>query len=116
MIPTLAYGLRDAVPDTAIAAWGARAIIGQDGHVDIPFDRQDMVGDSTAMRFALEAIPPGRLREIIQSKLANREILTREAERVTLFDNGQITVVANSNASAGYLYIAAYLNGDTTCE
>jgi hypothetical protein len=108
-IPKLAYGLRDAVPDTAIAAWGARAIISADGYVDIVGDRTDLVGDGARLLKALEAFPPKALRDTVRAKILASEILTREAADVTLFADGPLTVVANSNASAGYLYIAAYL-------
>lgn len=106
----LSFGYNAAIPDDAIAAWGARFIITQDGYVDFVPDRTDAVGDTEKLFPMLEATYPlDRLRGDISDKLRLGEIHTREAKEIIFFDNGEVLVVGNSNASAGYFYVACVL-------
>lgn len=111
---SLAYGLADAVPETAPAAWGARLIINMDGYVDFPPGRMDVVGDPHAIKSLLdllgERFPPSALSERIREGLDRREFTTRTSETVTLYADADVTVVANPRGSAGYLYVAAFPN------
>lgn len=108
----LAFGLGRVVPDDVEAAWGGRFIITMDGHVDLPLDRTSAVGDDDAKARLLSKLdatfPSEMLYRVIKSKLLARELDTRVARDVVLFDDDGLKVVANTNASAGYLYVAAW--------
>lgn len=108
----LAYGLSSSVPKTATAAWGARLIVTANGYVDFVPDRIDAVGNPEARADLFDklstTIPTATLTKIISSKLLSRELDTREAREVVLFDDDGVKVVADTLASAGYLYIAAW--------
>lgn len=110
MTITLPYGLTEAVPETATAAWGARLIVTQDGHVDMPPDRQAFKGTDLGDlgRDMEAAIPLDRLLSRISIMLIDREINTREHKRVVLYRDPDITIVGDTKASAGYLYVAAF--------
>jgi hypothetical protein len=108
---TLPYGLSEAVPENADVAWGARFIVTQDGHVDLPPDRQGTAGggDRTALLDAMQGVMPfGRLRQEIADRLCSGEINTREQAQHVLADDDGILIVADTKASAGYLYVAAF--------
>jgi hypothetical protein len=109
---TLGFGLRNAVPNTAEAAWGARFIIYADGGVDFVPNRTDVVGttESKAALLALlnEKLPKRALIDIISAKIKAYEISTREPNEVVLFDADGLKVVGNSNGSHGYFYVAAF--------
>ena len=112
MSAPLTFGLGRVVPD-GVAAWGARFIVTQDGHVDLPWDRHDLFvpdgEDRQAFLDWLQAtLPMSTLRQVISSKLKSREIGTREAQVHTLFNDNNLMVQADTNASAGYLYLAAW--------
>ena len=94
--------------------WKARFIVTQDGHVDLPPDRHNVVGiEDTAKRLAFlddmsKVFPPDALFKVIRSKLVSGEIKTREAADVVLMDDSGWRFVGNSNASAGYFYLWAF--------
>lgn len=98
-------------------AWKGRLIITQDGHVDLPPDRQEIVGptDSDDRRKFIDllndAMPQDMLFGIIKEKLRSGEIRTREAGDVVLFDDDHEgthwLIQGNTNASAGYFYVEA---------
>jgi len=107
----LPYGLSEAVPPTADVAWGARFIVGQDGHVDLPPDRQGTAGDGDrkGLLDAMQAaLPFGDLRTLISGMLTSGILDTRSEGRRLIFTNEDITIVGDTKASAGYLYVAAY--------
>jgi hypothetical protein len=97
--------------------WKGRFIITMDGWVDLPPDRQAIHGpedaqERTAFTDALsDAMPPRMLFDIIRSKILAREINTREAADVTIFDGSHEgehwLIKGNTNASAGYFYVEA---------
>lgn len=111
----LAFGYNAGLPDDALAAWGARIIVTQDGDVDIVWDRTDSVPEGNAdMRRAFldllnERYPTEALRAMIRALLQTREIDTRVAREVGLYDDDEIRVIGNSNGSGGYFYVTAYL-------
>jgi hypothetical protein len=88
-------------------------IITQDGGVDIVPDRTDFVGSDFArdcLRRHLEAkFPPMTLIDSISDRLRDGQIRTREATDVVLYEDDRASVVGNSNASAGYFYVSAWL-------
>jgi hypothetical protein len=111
----LEFGLSAAIPEAVTTAWGARLIFPD----DLLFDRQDMHGDDVpALRGWLNGAGSsvGALRRALAEarRLADRYKLTRDGRQtVTLFRDKTGVVVACPNASAGYLYVAAWLhNGE----
>ena len=111
----LSFGYNAGLPDSAIAAWGARFIVTQDGYVDFVWDRTDAVGDSSdrealfdllECRYSLD-----RLRADLSEGLKTRRIGTREAAEIVFYDDDDLRVVGNSNASAGYFYVTGYRKG-----
>jgi hypothetical protein len=92
-------------------AWKARFIITQDGGVDLPHDRHHCTGPKEQHGAFLDqlgkALPPTNLFATIKAKLVAREIKTREAEEIVLFEGDGIRCIGNSNASAGYFYVTA---------
>lgn len=111
----LGFGYNAGLPDDAIAAWGARLIITQDGGVDMLWDRTDAVGPDTERGVFLALLgsryPQEQLRSDIKDRLRSGEIQTREAAEIVLHDDAEIRVLGNSNASAGYFYVTAYRKG-----
>lgn len=111
--PRLAFGLNDALPEGTECAWGARFIVTQDGHVDLPHDRQDVISPNPDVKRAflddlMAALTMNTLTERIREFLLDGTINTRKAGRVVLHDDGDFWVVGDTNASAGYLYVAAW--------
>ena len=109
----LTYGLSEAVPEGAKAAWGARFIVTQDGHVDLPPDRQGFSGDEEAraslMQRMNDDIPLGGLMALIAEDLRSGRLNTRSDDEVVLDGtNPGLMVVGNTKASAGYLYVAIF--------
>lgn len=112
MTVTPAWGLTYVVPDDAIAAWGARLIVTQDGHVDMVPDRQGGDGGPHAQELLdllTERFRPTVLKDTIRELLSTYEMHTREAEDFTLYLDDRICVHANTNASAGYCYVTTWL-------
>lgn len=108
----LAFGYR-RLPDTVRTAWGARWIINQEGYVDAVWDRTDATGDDEQrqrllehLRSDVQAIPQRKLADMLRSG----EVSTRDDHEVVLYEDEVVTVVGNPQASAGYFYVAAYLN------
>lgn len=109
-IDKLGWGARDLVPEEAKAAWGARLIITQSGDVDIVHDRQDVVGVSDdAKTNLLSQLNASSWRENLSNMLKSYQVSTREEAEVVVYENDWIAVKGNSNGSAGYFYIAAWL-------
>lgn len=126
-----AWGLAHVVPEDAIAAWGARLIVTQDGDVDILWDRQGSDGGphSQALFQALEERYPvldlkEQISELLRGDFYRTEVpgvylwmqmSTREAEDFILHLDDRLVVHANTNSSAGYCYVTAWLYPEPTC-
>ena len=118
-----AWGLPHVVPDDAIAAWGARLIVTQQGAVDLVPDRMgsDGGGQSAVLMALLNArFPYSMLRDTISTLLKGLRVRegdmwvkiqmhTREPEDFILFMDDRLVVHANTNGSAGYCYVTAWL-------
>lgn len=104
----LTFGYGDAVPDTAVGAWGARAIVNQDGLVDLVPGRDDVVGDTRILQVLTEEVPLKGLVKLISDLLKDYVMKTREDEPFVLAQSDVCVVVANTKASAGYVYIAGW--------
>lgn len=105
------------VPDDAIVAWGARLIVKQTGDVDLVPDRQggwSLADDEGHRRRFLELlndrVPNRNLKAAISVALLSGKLKTREETKLVLFDDGELTVVADTRASHGYCYVAAWVS------
>lgn len=110
---TVPYGLGHVIPDTALAAWGMRAIVRQDGGFDILGDRMGTDGGPHSRDLLMllnQRLPMDEVRDICGEFLIEGIMHTREAEDFILYSDDVLTVHANTNASAGYLYITAWLS------
>ena len=108
---SMQFGLSNAVPPTAEAAWGARWIF-PDDHV---FDRVGWHGerDSEASKKLLRWLnDEGAFKKArtAAAKLAkNYKLEGSEHRQVTLYEDEKGIVVGNPQASFGYLYVAGWL-------
>lgn len=101
--------------------WKGRMIVTQDGHVDLPPDRQGLEGPTDAparMHFIdqlNDVMPQAILFKLIRTKLQRREINTRKAADIVLLDatheGERWLITGNTNASAGYFYVTARCMG-----
>lgn len=109
----LAWGLDEAVPTEARAAWGARLIVTQDGTVDFLPDRTSLAGPLQDRHDLLARMEPEfsaeRLMSRIGELLGEGILNTRAAGQCTVYDSATLAVVADTKASAGYCYVAAWL-------
>lgn len=119
MSTTLGFGYNRGLPDGITRAWGARLIVDQRGHTDLVHNRQSWIGEpgeTQALQDWLNGGAIAKAREAASEKLRSYEISTRDASEVTLYEDETGKIVGNTNASAGYLYIAAWLKADVPTE
>lgn len=112
MINKVPYGLTGAIPDDAVAAWGARAIVSQEGYVQLPADQQGGDGGDLAgilLDVLKERLPRLELVAVLGDALRAGWLHCRRTEDVVLFMDDVLTVVANTNGSDGYCYLAAWI-------
>ncbi len=111
---TLAFGYNAGLPYHTDGAWGCRLIVTQDGTTDFLADRTDAFGDDRGRLFdLLEAkYPLKKLRSDVEAGLKTYLISTRKADEVVLYEDDDMKVLGNSNASAGYFYVAAFLKSE----
>ncbi len=107
MIPKLQWGLAYAVPPEATGAWGCRAIIDQNGHVDLVPDRTDQTGEEIIFDLLTREFPFGKLRETLGGLLRTHQVRTTHAGRFKLYESPRLTVMGDTNGSGGYAYLAA---------
>lgn len=111
----LGFGYGRGVPDDVHTAWGARLIVTQDGTTDFLHDRQDLVARDDATKDELIEFLNGggiaAVRHWIEGLLRDYTMKTREEEEFRCDEFiGGATAVANTNASAGYCYVAVWLD------
>lgn len=106
----LQFGLSIAVPTTAKAAWGARLIF----PADLLHDRQGFYNWDTpeGQRLADWLNKTGALKKALTQakRAAGRFLHSDDSDLVILYRDGIGIIVANPNASYGYLYVAAWLH------
>ena len=110
--PDLAYGARQYLLPGTKAAWGARLIVTQDGHVDLVPDRQDVAGDPELVERTKAWLDDGALPTTlanIADGLRCGNIKTREERGHWLYEDGRGIALGNTHASAGYLYVVGWL-------
>jgi hypothetical protein len=108
----LSFGYNAGLPEGQRAAWGARLIVTQDGYIDFVHDRQDFFGsdeDKAALREWLRAGAGTSAFEQASALLKAGTMRTRESGEFVLCEDEQGKIVGNTNASAGYLYVAGWL-------
>ncbi|MGE0363736.1 MAG: hypothetical protein AB7R67_23705 [Vicinamibacterales bacterium] len=109
----LRYGYNDGLPDGVTAAWGCRAIVrGGSSFVDIPHDRSDAFGpddERAALLAHLRDVAGQAPFDRAGDLLRRRALDTRSDADVVLYEDDAVIVRANAQASAGYLYVCAYL-------
>jgi len=115
-------GFKLAKSENATVAWGARAILESDGSFSLLHDRQDWVsiendtilpyeGSAGAILEISEQLNKGPLKEAnakCKELRKSGELAWDEEKHVILYDKGEYIIAANTNASCGYLYLAAW--------
>lgn len=93
------------------AAWGARLIVRQDGDVDFVPDRQGAAGDPELVEATTAWVNEvfDEAKANLSDGLRRNSIRTREQSPVWLFEDDKGCILGNTNASAGYFYVVAYL-------
>lgn len=109
---SFAWGYSPAVTKEHAAYWGARTIW-KGGEWDILHDRQSMVArdKATADRLA-QLLNAGRLKQAGKrlKELGNTWAASPgEADEVVLFEDADVRIIGNSNASHGYFYVTAQM-------
>ena len=111
-ITNLEFGRRAGVPPTD-AAWGARFIVTQDGHTDLPPGRSVVLGDDDAIQRLIglldEKYPAHLLHERISKMLRSGVIDTRDDKEHVVVDDSEFRIIGSAQSSAGYFYVTAYL-------
>lgn len=106
----LAFGLGAALPPNLTTAWGARLIF----PADLLYDRQSFAGRDTPAGNKLHAWlnSGGGLKKALAASRrmsSHYQLEPSQHQQVTLFEDDTAIVVANAQASYGYLYVAAWL-------
>jgi hypothetical protein len=100
----LAFGLSHAVPEEVTTAWGARLIEPN----DLLHDRQDLQSDNDEAKAKLIAWLNGG--GIAGARTALRDLrLPQSRDVATVYEDDQGVIVASTNASHGYVYVAGWL-------
>jgi len=108
----LPFGYNAGLPEGVKAAWGARLIVTQDGSTDFLSDRQGGFGGNDALYAWLDGGAVTAARAKASELLKAYRMSTRESGEFVLHEDGLGRIVGNTNGSAGYLYIAAWLFTD----
>lgn len=116
------FGYWRGVPDHVEVAWGARAILNprQEAPVDVLYDRQGWHGESRGARAALgrtinHLFP--KVQEATKACIRDGTIDPTEENEVVLIEGVcGVRFVVNTNASYGYLYMAAFPHTDPPDE
>ena len=111
----LGYGYNAGLPANIARAWGARAIVTQQGMVDLVYNRQGWIGEPGETQALQDWLNGGAIaaaRSRATAALKDYEIRTNEAGEATLYEDEVGVIKANTNASHGYLYICGYLKAD----
>jgi hypothetical protein len=109
-VAVLTFGYNRGLPPGTATAWGCRAIIDQGGLVDVPPDRQSAAGPRVdTLLDHLNQHVRGAWRERAAELLRNGVMSTRTAAEFVLYQDSKVMIKGDTNASAGYLYVCAYL-------
>jgi hypothetical protein len=121
----LSFGYNQGLPEGVRAAWGCRLIVTQTGGTDFVANRQGFYdGERSADGVAAWINSPvnpaamgdkpvfGYALEVISELLRSYEMNTREAGEFTIYEDERGVIKANTNGSAGYCYVCAWLRED----
>ncbi|GAB3467199.1 hypothetical protein [Actinophytocola sediminis] len=105
----LDIGYKRGVPVSVDTAWGCRAIVEQNGYVDVLWDREDLVGPHSA-ELADHLINYVRAVWCDSASLLLRNHVMRvdRDHEFVLYDDSTVVIKGNTLASHGYLYVCAY--------
>ena len=110
----LAFGYNAGLPAGVSTAWGCRAIIHQiTGSIDVPPDRHSAVGPhKQALLDHLNQHVGDAWEQRAGELLRSGQMHTRRAQEFVLHTDDQVIIKGNTQASAGYLYVCAYLRAE----
>lgn len=107
-LEALKWGLSEAVPTTATAAWGARMIYPN----DLVNDRQHAVGEKPDIERLLAWLNHGALRDariqLYEDDKAGK-LSPSNTDTFTVYEDHEGIVVASPRGSYGHVYVAAWL-------
>lgn len=111
------FGAHALQPEGLRAVYGGRWIVQQDGYTDIVWDRQDVAGTGTEALIEWLNEPRGKgalhkAREHASRLLKDYVMQTSERHPFVLYQDDEGVIVANTNASYGYLYVTGWLFDD----
>lgn len=100
--------------------WGARAIFRPGGGNSAPLEfvrgRSSHHGDTDVVKSICKRVNDriDELQQTASDKYATRELdpASQSPENVVLIDDEDLRVIANTNGSHGYIYLAAWRPGD----
>jgi hypothetical protein len=110
------FGAHALQPNGLRAVYGARWIVTQDGHVDVLWDRQGVEGEAGALIDWLNDDAFTKACDTARRFLKEHRLRTRERSPVILFQDRTGVIVADTNASAGYLYVTGWLYDDLPAD
>jgi hypothetical protein len=106
----LRWGYRAGVPANVSTAWGCRAIVDTDGHIDVPEDRQEAIGPHVdALLDYLNNHVRGAWRRRASELLRGDGMRTNSGAELILHHDGLVMIKGKTIANGGYLYVCAYL-------
>lgn len=100
----LGFGYSDGVPEGALAAWGARAIVSRSNFLDVPRDRVSFAGEAGPKAKLIEKLKAINPIKVAEGKLP---LLSPSDDPVALYEDSEFAVVGR--LFGGYFYLAAYL-------
>lgn len=106
----LRHGYNRGLPAGTDTAWGCRAVVDQDGLVDVPPDRTDLVGPHRGqladhLGGHVGAVWRDRASELLRTGVMH----PRRAGEFVLYKDRTVVIKGNTLASDGHLYVCAYL-------
>jgi hypothetical protein len=111
----MAWGLVSAIPENAIAAWGARCIADPGDRIGVVWDRQaSFAVNDEALELLKREVERNNETGVLQDSYARNRKAGRlrndEAGQVTLFDRGcRVRCAADTRGSFGYVYVAMWI-------
>ena len=108
------FGAHALQPDGLSAVYGGRWIVTQDGYTDLVPGRHGVHGDDTEalMAWLNDDRALHSARRTAEDLLKSYRMKTREAAPFILYEDRKGVIVANTNASAGYLYVTGWIFED----
>ena len=104
-MPPLSFGLHRVIPDGVEAAWGARLI----EPADLVSDRIDLWPAQGPASDKLLAWLNGGALDTARARLRKEHPLPQSDLALTLLEDGTGVIIASTNRSHGYVYLAAWL-------